>query len=201
MQRVASPRDFCERTSSCTRVTTIRAPLAPIGCPSATAPPLTLNCSSEKPNSRWTAIDADAYASLCSTRSKSVGRSPVCRRCFFTVGIGDSMTSRGWTPLSAAEWIHAIGFAPRSRTSRALARTRAAAPSDNFEEFPAVRIPSGANTGFRRASFSKVVSARGASSWSRPSPPGVASRGTGVSSDENVPAATAFAARRWLRRP
>lgn len=43
MHRVASPSDPFERTSSWTSVTTIRAPLIPIGWPSAIAPPCTLN--------------------------------------------------------------------------------------------------------------------------------------------------------------
>ena len=81
MHRVARPSCESVRTSSWTSVTTIRAPLAPIGWPSATAPPWTLNCRSVNPKVRWTTTDAEANASLCSTRSKSAGVKPVFSRC------------------------------------------------------------------------------------------------------------------------
>ena len=47
----------------------MRAPEAPIGCPSATAPPLTLTRSSSIPSIRIDEITTDANASLISHRS------------------------------------------------------------------------------------------------------------------------------------
>ena len=55
---------------------TIRAPLAPIGWPSAIAPPLTLTLSQSKPSSRPSASVCAANASLISIRSNaSIGSS------------------------------------------------------------------------------------------------------------------------------
>src|SRR5712692_380236 len=53
----------------------MRAPLAPIGWPRATAPPLTLTFSGLSLSWRVTAMAATAKASLSSTRSTSLSRS------------------------------------------------------------------------------------------------------------------------------
>src|SRR5208283_4542709 len=52
------------------------------------------------------------------------------------------------TPPSAVEWTHAMGFRPRCSTSRRLTNTSATAPSEIWEELPAVRTPFGPNAGF-----------------------------------------------------
>jgi len=57
IQRVASPFFDFLLFISCNKVTKILAPDAPIGCPSAIAPPLTFTIFSFKPNSLITAID------------------------------------------------------------------------------------------------------------------------------------------------
>ena len=73
---VASPYRPCRRCSSWSSVATIRAPLAPIGWPSAIAPPLTLTLSQSKPSSRPSASVCAANASLISMRSNaSIGSS------------------------------------------------------------------------------------------------------------------------------
>ena len=57
---------------SCSSVTRTRAPEAPIGWPSAIAPPLTLTLPVSQPRSLLTAQACAANASLASTRSRSL---------------------------------------------------------------------------------------------------------------------------------
>ena len=54
----------------------MRAPLMPIGWPSAIAPPLTLTFSGSTPSSRVETMPTAAKASLISTRSRSFGSMP-----------------------------------------------------------------------------------------------------------------------------
>ena len=66
MQRLAMPRRPPVRFRAVSRVTRIRAPLHPIGCPSATAPPKTLSFSGAMASSRWAYRATTAKASLIS---------------------------------------------------------------------------------------------------------------------------------------
>src|SRR5918992_5048961 len=66
MQRDAAPLPPPRAFSEWTRVVRIRAPLAPMGCPSAMAPPWTLTFAGSSCSSRATAIDCDANASFSS---------------------------------------------------------------------------------------------------------------------------------------
>src|SRR6266568_1668215 len=69
----------------------MRAPLAPMGWPSATAPPFTLTFSGLSLSWRVTAIAATANASFSSTRSTSLSRSqPVLASSFSTASTGAS---------------------------------------------------------------------------------------------------------------
>src|SRR4029077_15344026 len=70
-QIAASPSPPPFRRSSCTIVPRMRPPDAPMGWPSATAPPFTFTRSSSAPSScvEWCATDENA--SLISTRSTS----------------------------------------------------------------------------------------------------------------------------------
>ena len=70
-QIAASPSPPPERRSSWIIVVTIRPPEAPIGCPSATAPPLTLTISSSAPSIRVEFFATEENASLISTRDTS----------------------------------------------------------------------------------------------------------------------------------
>src|SRR5882724_3744758 len=73
----------------------MRAPLAPIGWPSATAPPFTFTFSGFNLSWRVTAIAATANASFSSTRSTSFSRSqPVFRSSFSTASTGAIVRSR-----------------------------------------------------------------------------------------------------------
>ena len=73
----------------------------PRGWPRATAPPWTFSLSGGIPSSLATATLAAAYASLCSTSSKSPIERPAFFRSFRTVGIGASITHSGFVPLVA----------------------------------------------------------------------------------------------------
>src|SRR5205085_4964368 len=68
-QIAAQPRPPPRRLSSCTSAPRIRAPLAPIGWPSAMAPPFTLTLSSSTPSIRIELRATEAKASLISKRS------------------------------------------------------------------------------------------------------------------------------------
>src|SRR5438105_15619028 len=72
----AAPTFAPRRLSSSASVSTRRAPLAPIGWPSATAPPLTFTRSSSSRSMRVELIATDAKASLISTRSRSSASRP-----------------------------------------------------------------------------------------------------------------------------
>ena len=60
----------------------MRAPEAPIGCPSATAPPLTFTRSSSMPSIRVEFSATEANASLISHRSMSPGCRPALSSAF-----------------------------------------------------------------------------------------------------------------------
>src|SRR6185503_20835840 len=70
-QIAARPSPPPLRRSSCTIVPTIRPPEAPIGWPSATAPPFTLTISSSAPSILVELSATDEKASLISTRLTS----------------------------------------------------------------------------------------------------------------------------------
>ena len=80
-QIAAIPIPPPRRFNSFASVRMIRAPLAPIGCPSATAPPLTLTFSASSPAIFELASATAANASLISYRSISSSRFP----CFLQV--------------------------------------------------------------------------------------------------------------------
>ncbi len=77
MHSVATPRFWPRAFSACISVTMMRAPLAPIGWPSAQAPPCTLTMSCDTPSSCISAIGTTAKASFTSHRSTSFTLQPV----------------------------------------------------------------------------------------------------------------------------
>ena len=79
-----------------------------------------------------------------------------------------------------------------------LITTTAAAPSLSGQQFPAVTVPSGRNTGLSAATFSIVVPGLGPSSALTTEPSG---RVTGVISRCQKPLAMAFSARFCERTP
>ena len=66
----------------------MRAPDAPIGWPSATAPPLTLTLSSSMPSTRIEFRVTEAKASLISQRSMSSVLRPAFSSAFFAAAAG-----------------------------------------------------------------------------------------------------------------
>ena len=156
-------------------VTRIRAPDAPIGWPSAQAPPwtLTLSCGSSR---SCIAAMVDHGERLVDFEQVDVGRRPAglapaacgSRRPAPSV---NSPASCAWV---AWPWITASGFeaAPSRAVDRRIS-TSAAAPSEIELEFAAVTVPSLRNAGLSCAILSGVAFA-GCSSLSigRPRPCG-----------------------------
>ena len=82
MHKVARPRLALRRFISNTKVFKILQPDAPIGCPIAIAPPLTLTMDGSQPISLFTAHACAAKASLASTKSKSFMVQPALSSAF-----------------------------------------------------------------------------------------------------------------------
>src|SRR5437867_11175201 len=77
MQRLANPRRAPRASIASRIVVRMRAPVAPMGWPKATAPPFTLTFTESSPSSRLIASDTDENASLISNRSMSLMERPV----------------------------------------------------------------------------------------------------------------------------
>jgi len=92
-----------------------------------------------------------------------------------------------------------MGLKPSARALSSFMRTRAAAPSLMPGALPAVMQPLGSNTGRSLASFSRLVSRRGASSVSTVSVPPRTGTSTGTISSAMRPPSMAASARWWLR--
>src|SRR2546422_531625 len=147
MHSVARPRCTSFSFMECSNVTTMRFPEQPIGWPRATAPPQTLKTSQGMPSSFLTPMLAEENASLCSTKSNSSSPSPVRFISFCTHGIGANITSSGLTAWEQKSRIVPSGSTPISRAVRSLISTVALAPSEIWDELPAVSTPSFLNTG------------------------------------------------------
>src|SRR3954470_23031581 len=213
-QSVARPREAPRRSNSWSSVTTSRAPVQPIGCPSAMAPPLTFRRSAGIGASSSTASTCTANASFSSMRSKSSMPRPMRSRNFAIAGTGPMPIRRGSTPALAQPRIFASGRRPRARAASADASTSAAPPSVMPDEVPAVMMPgcpsTSPNTGGSFLRVSPVVSPRGCSSRSTmvpaasPDPPpaerlrGPSGSVTGAISRLKCPASIAAFALRWL---
>ena len=201
MHSVARPRSPRLRRSSWTSVTTIRAPLAPIGWPSATAPPWTLNCCRGNRRSAGRR-STPRRTPRCARPGRGRRRSrPTRVRCARTVGIGDSITSEGRRrrPRSSGAtrsgWRRAARPPPRSRGRARRPRRRAGRSCP-----PSGRRPVGRTTERSRPRRSIVVeSPRGPRHGEPQAPPGRDPRGTATVSAANVPSTLARAAARWLR--
>src|SRR2546422_9123040 len=94
----------------------MRQPDAPIGCPSAIAPPLTLTFFVSQPICRFTAIACAAKASLISIKSRSFGSQPARDRQRLEAGTGPIPMYFGSTPAEAKALMRAMGFSPSSRS-------------------------------------------------------------------------------------
>src|SRR5690554_1225773 len=164
MHKVARPFLASRRTISCSRVTRIRQPEAPIGWPMAMAPPFTLTLLVSQPMSRLTEMAWAAKASLASIRSSSAAVQPARSRQRWLAGIGPVPMMVGSTPALAWALMVASGVRPSSLAFSALHTITAAAPSFREEALPAVTEPSFLNAGRSLPRLSPVTPSRGHSS-------------------------------------
>ena len=139
----------------------MRAPLAPIGWPSATAPPLTLTLAGSSPSCAITATSCDRERLVDLEQIDVVQRtsrpSASTRR---TASTGVISTYFGARPLVACATMRRDGARRAPARASADASTSAAAPSLTGGALPAVTVPSSLNAGLRRRSASSDVSAR-----------------------------------------
>ena len=129
MHSVARPFLASRLVISCSSVTSTRAPEAPIGWPSAIAPPFTLTLSVSQPRSLLTAQAWAANASLASIRSRSSADQPARSSALREAGIGPVPMIDGSTPACAQDTIRASGVdaapaSPRPRSSAPPRRRR-----------------------------------------------------------------------------
>ena len=143
------------RIISCSRVTSTRQPLAPIGWPEATLPPLTFTFSGSRPSSRSTATVEPLKASLISKRSTCLDVD-----AFFLEALGDGQDGgdEHVFHVEPGRGLRADGrehlAAERRRAFSSAMTTTAAAPSLMTEALPAVVTPSFLKAGFILASAS-----------------------------------------------
>src|SRR2546430_14020835 len=119
----------------------MRQPEAPIGCPSAIAPPLTLTFFVSQPICRFTAIACAAKASLISIKSRSFGSQPARDRRRLEAGTGPVPMYFGSTPAEAEASMRAMGLIPSSCDFFDEARATDAGPSLRPEGLPAMTLP------------------------------------------------------------
>src|SRR5215207_8777440 len=103
MQRVTRPYRPRWRSISCRILVVSTAPVAPIGCPIETAPPMGLSFSSGISSSLCTARATEEYASFSSTTSMSSIESPAFLSAWRVAGIGPRPIYAGSTPATATE--------------------------------------------------------------------------------------------------
>src|SRR3954468_3023527 len=197
-QRVAMPRSPSLAAMPCSRVTRMRAPVAPMGWPSEMAPPSGFTVSYGKSRSFRQASTWQAKASLSSTSSMALMSRPVLASRRWTAGTGPMPMIRGSTPTTSQPTSRATTGRPSSPAARREATMIAAAPSVIPEALPAVTRPPSRKTGASLASEARVTPSRGCSSvstWMSPFFPGTV---TGAISGAKRPAARARSLRFWL---
>lgn len=142
----------------------MRQPDAPIGWPSAIAPPFTLTFDVSQPICRLTAMACEAKASLISIKSRSAGDHPARCRQRLEAGTGPMPMYFGSTPAEAKALMRASGLSPSSFAFFAEHRTTTAAPSLMPEALAAVTVPFLSNAGLSPFIPSTVAPWRGNSS-------------------------------------
>src|SRR5213079_3047293 len=135
------------RAISLASVVTMRAPVAPKGCPIAIEPPITLMISGSisQPNARHPCrfeSTCAANASCTSTRPRSRHSIPARSSALGTAKIGACNSCQpGSTAATAYDRMYASGVYPSARAAASLVSSTAAAPSVSGEEFAAVTLP------------------------------------------------------------
>src|SRR3546814_12800450 len=110
MHREATPRLPPRAFRAFSRVTTRRAPLAPIGWPRAHAPPWTFSRSWGMPRSFIGAMAPQAKASLTSNRSTSSTFQPALSSTFETACTGAVVHHPGASEWGARALLSDIGY-------------------------------------------------------------------------------------------
>src|SRR6267143_5666934 len=194
MHRVATPRLPPVFLSAPIRVTRMRAPEAPIGWPSAQAPPWILTLSCGNPCSFIAAMVTTAKASLISKRSTSCAFHPVRSKSLAIAPTGAVVNQPGSCACVDCPMTMASGARPRRSAVERRIITSAAAPSEIELELAAVTVPSLRKAGLSVGIFSKLA-LNGCSSVSMNFSSLPALIASGVSSQANQPSLFAFCAR------
>ena len=105
-------------SSAPSRVARMRAPLAPIGWPSAVAPPWTLILSCGMPRSRMAIMATQAKASLTSNRSTSSTLQPAFSSALSIAPTGAVVNLAGSCAWAAWATMRATGFRPEASATR-----------------------------------------------------------------------------------
>lgn len=134
-------KPFCPFLSWCANVPVIRAPLAPIGCPRATAPPLMFTLVGSRPRIFTLAKTTTLNASFNSNIEMSSFFTPVCLRSFWTAKTGAIGKSIGAVAASQKPTIRANGLRLCFLTVSSSASSTAPAPSFNLLALAAVIVP------------------------------------------------------------
>src|SRR5438094_454808 len=143
----SNPNCTSRRAISLASVVTMRAPVAPKGCPIAIEPPITLMISGSisQPNARHPCrfeSTCAANASCTSTRPRSRHSIPARSSALGTAKIGACNSCQpGSTAATAYDRMYASGVYPSARAAASLVSSTAAAPSVSGEEFAAVTLP------------------------------------------------------------
>mmetsp|Transcript_12586 Transcript_12586/g.50574 ORF Transcript_12586/g.50574 Transcript_12586/m.50574 type:complete len:273 (-) Transcript_12586:449-1267(-) len=167
MHMLTTPLRAPRRRISCISVATHLAPVAPNGCPSAMAPPLTFTFSTSSPSFSAQYVACDANASLSSKRStSSTDRKPAFSIAAGIATAGPMPITFGSTPTAAKDTNRPMIGKPLARAYERLARTTHPAPSDTCDAFPGVVLPPFLKTAGNLASVVVVVPSRIPSSLS-----------------------------------
>mmetsp|Transcript_1560 Transcript_1560/g.6936 ORF Transcript_1560/g.6936 Transcript_1560/m.6936 type:complete len:273 (+) Transcript_1560:2675-3493(+) len=152
---------------SCSSVATHLAPVAPSGCPSAMAPPLTFTFSASSPSFVAQYVACDANASLSSKRStSSTDRRPAFAIAAGMATAGPIPMTLGSTPTAAKDTNRPMMGRPLALAYERRARTTHPAPSETCDAFPGVVDPPFLKTAGSLARESRVVPSRIPSSFS-----------------------------------
>ena len=185
-----SPRFFSAPSS----VTTMRAPEAPIGWPSAQAPPCTLTMSCGSLYSAIAAIVTAAKASLTSHSSTCFASQPAFFKALAMAPAGAVANHSGACACTACDTMRATGLHPRCAAVDSRISSSAAAPSEMLLALAAVMVPSFLNAGFSDGILSSLA-LKGCSSNFTTVSPALPGSVTGAISQAKLPSSLACLAR------
>mmetsp|Transcript_51867 Transcript_51867/g.90504 ORF Transcript_51867/g.90504 Transcript_51867/m.90504 type:complete len:211 (-) Transcript_51867:597-1229(-) len=188
MQTDAMPRLRPRERSACTKVTTMRALLEPMGWPTAQAPPSALTLLRGMASSRITAMGTTAKASFTSNRSTSSTDQPTWDNSARIAPMGAVVNHSGSWAWEVTPTMRARGVAAPRPFS--LHRSKADAPSAMALDVAAVTVPVFPKAGFRAAYFSGLTRVGGSSVLMVVFPPLASVTVIGARSFANSPAAS-----------